>query len=45
MGDTYKINVIKADTGEVVKTFEAVTQHLRHSHPPLPLVAERGSDG
>ena len=26
MGDTYKIKVIKADTGEVVKTLEAVTE-------------------
>lgn len=26
MADTYKIKVIKADTGEVVKTLEAVTE-------------------
>ena len=26
MGDTYKIKVIKTDTGEVVKTFETVTE-------------------
>ena len=26
MGDTYKIKVIKADTGEVVKTLEATTE-------------------
>ncbi len=26
MGDTYKIKVIKADTGEVVKTLEAATE-------------------
>ena len=26
MGETYKIKVIKADTGEVVKTLEAVTE-------------------
>ena len=26
MGDTYKIKVIKTDTGEVVKTLEAVTE-------------------
>ena len=26
MVDTYKINVIKTDTGEVVKTFETVTE-------------------
>jgi len=26
MSDTYKIKVIKVDTGEVVKTFEAVTE-------------------
>ena len=28
MGDTYKIKVIKADTGEVVKTLEATTERL-----------------
>ena len=26
MADTYKVNVIKADTGEVVKTLEAATE-------------------
>ena len=26
MGDTYKIKVIEADTGEVVKTLEAATE-------------------
>ena len=26
MGDTYKIKVIEANTGEVVKTLEAVTE-------------------
>ena len=26
MSETYKIKVIKADTGEVVKTLEAVTE-------------------
>lgn len=26
MGDTHKIKVIKADTGEVVKTLEAATE-------------------
>ena len=26
MGDTHKIKVIKTDTGEIVKTFEAVTE-------------------
>lgn len=26
MSDTYKIKVVKADTGEVVKTLEAVTE-------------------
>lgn len=26
MSDTYKIKVIKTDTGEVVKTFETVTE-------------------
>ena len=26
MGDTYKIKVIKTDTGEVVKTLEAATE-------------------
>ena len=26
MSDTYKVKVIKTDTGEIVKTFEAVTE-------------------
>ena len=26
MSDTYKIKVIKVDTGEVVKTFETITE-------------------
>ena len=26
MGETYKIKVIEADTGEVVKTLEAITE-------------------
>ena len=39
MGDTYKIKVIKADTGEVVKTLEAATERAADravAREPLP---------